>query len=685
MAGEPFAWLRTADIAAEVFEEARAEALKSMLGEAERLGVQPNENNLKRKAASFRADQISQFDQFRQAAVRTPKNGPQLRLLRLADLTACLLVAGLTFLLHGWTIARQGPVGSYPDVGPLSLEAVLAALPALGLLLISTTGIFFLAWLLAPRGAGDGSPPAGAYVAAAAVIALATTVRLGYLAIGAIGVWGALGALLAGSVWGVWFTAPVKCWWLALARPRAAAREREQAQIARQEWVKKMKDLLTQRLRQEVMKEAARSYSMKLSVDGTDSLRRARGKGHVETPAERALATVSAGMHDGSVALSGPRGVGKTEILTAFCRDPGRLGLVVVAPTHYERRDFALHLFAEVCKWVLEDGPRQLRRQADQHLRQIWHLQTRTAEASLVIPVVGLSFTRGRSRARQPLTYPEIVHELRRFLEFLAGIGQAIGKRLVIGIDELDRIQPPTAAQDFLNEIKVIFDVPGCLFVLSVSDEALRAADLLPVGGRDVFDSAIDEVIRVEPLCHEDAALLLDSRVIDVPVVFIGLFNALAGGIPRDLLRIARAAILSPKRPPEEEVATTAKRLVERELARIANCSDSSVPPELLGLFPGEEIAKHGTLRELGEQAGALPPGDGIAITIANRLLFLDTVLGMFSADLTTERIKRIEADKGFTALARAASIIGTADHQANAALRRIRTAWLDELPPLAR
>jgi hypothetical protein len=130
---------------------------------------------------------------------------------------------------------------------------------------------------------------------------------------------------------------------------------------------------------------------------------------------------------------------------------------------------------------------------------------------------------------------------LKIFLSEVAREVQGTGRRLVIGIDELDRIEPIQHARDFLNELKIVFDMPDCLFVLSVSDEALREADLAQPGRRDAFDSAIDEVVRVEPLTYEYAVRLLGTRAIGLPEPFTALFHCLSGGLPRDLLRTARA------------------------------------------------------------------------------------------------------------------------------------------------
>ncbi|GHE45542.1 hypothetical protein GCM10017673_54490 [Streptosporangium violaceochromogenes] len=653
-----------------VFDEALAKAVEATLEEAREQGSEPSVEDLRVRAQSERASLTSQggfADDYRRAVARVPANGqdaPWLRVVRVADLLACLLGMPAACLFYGWTTAPQASP-------PQNVSVLAGAAAALTVLLAAGGAVFGIAWLLSPRDPVDRhrSLTTAPFLAAAALIGAVTTGGLTYLIYErAGGVWAAFVLSLVGGAWILGFTASVRTWWLAAVHPRAAARDREHLAALHRLWLETLVEAIRQVLRPEIQAAAERPLSTRLSVRGTLSLKRVRGEGHVSTPAEERLAVVSRGMDDGSIALSGPRGVGKTELLKTFCEDPSRLSVVVNAPVLYDRRDFTLHLFAEVCKRVLKDGPKPLRRQAGQHLRHISYLQTHAAEVGLNVPVVGLSFKHGLNRAHQPLTYPEIVYRLKEFLT-LVGLELPGDQRLVIGIDELDRIQPATVAQDFLNEIKVIFDVPGCLFVLSVSDEALRAADLAPVGGRDVFDSAIDEVVRVEPLDQDDAERLLASRVIGLPVAFTGIFNALAGGIPRDLLRIARAAILFTASSEEEELPDTARRLVARELARITGSVDSRIPPEVLGLIEDEVTIEYGKLRELGERVAE------IDMTIANRLFFLDTVLGVFSAGLTSERIRSAESDFLFTSLARAGVRIGNADHQARAALRRIRSA----------
>lgn len=477
-------------------------------------------------------------------------------------------------------------------------------------------------------------------------------------------------------------------------------RERKQAEEqAKEEWREDVKQALVSFVRDLVSRRTGRVFSTVLTISDAPGLRQLRtGREHVSTRADRQLAMISAGMESGSIALSGPRGVGKTQLLRNFCKvDKAKLSLVEPVPVLFDRREFMLHLFHKLCDLVIREGLGTAA-EAERHKRSIRYLRTQADEAALSAGwrSWNLSAKKAISLAEQPQTYPEIVDALKRFLgrtalELHKEQEKEGGKlrTLVIGIDELDRIEPAAAARTFLNELKAVFDVPNCLFVLSVSDEALRDSELAPVGRRDAFDSAIDEVVRVEPLDQRRAELLLGRRVTRLPVPFAALFYCLSGGMPRDLLRTARAGIayVSPDQP--RSLTDLTAKLVEREVDRIANAAGggSDDHAELAQLFRRDMVADD-RLDELGDlihqQAGATGDLARMGATLANRAYFLDTVMKVFTDALTEELFKDAsdpQKPRAFSALARAQREIGTADTLARSTLQRVRTAWLLPAP----
>lgn len=145
----------------------------------------------------------------------------------------------------------------------------------------------------------------------------------------------------------------------------------------------------------------------------------------------------------------------------------------------------------------------------------------------------------GQSLVRQAMLLPEIVDSLREFLETAANGYD----RVMIGIDELDKMESDEHAKEFLNEIKGVFSAKGCHFMVSVSEDAIGSFERRGIPFRDVFDSSFDEVIHVRCLSFEEAETILNRRVTLMPVQFKGLCYCLSGGVSRDLIRAARGSV----------------------------------------------------------------------------------------------------------------------------------------------
>ncbi|WP_329136230.1 NACHT domain-containing protein [Streptomyces sp. NBC_00670] len=138
---------------------------------------------------------------------------------------------------------------------------------------------------------------------------------------------------------------------------------------------------------------------------------------------------------------------------------------------------------------------------------------------------------------RQLLTYPELVSRFRELLDQVALERRALGGRVVIGIDELDKVGSAQEAERFLNDLKAVFGIRGCHFLVAVSEDALTAFGRHLLDVRTVFDSAFDRVVAVRPLDLAQARELLELRGVWLPDPFLWLCQILSGGLPRDLLR----------------------------------------------------------------------------------------------------------------------------------------------------
>lgn len=366
-------------------------------------------------------------------------------------------------------------------------------------------------------------------------------------------------------------------------------------------------------------------------------------------------------MNGGALGVAGPRGAGKSTVLEAHRNgrylEPGRqhLAFVVQAPVEYLARDFALHMYAQLCEevrrfarrrlpeglisrgvglrlaglcllgltiagvaawvlwpprtepvWLVALAPAlasvllaaaglwryrrskvthaallRLDRQARRRLVRIRFLQTTTSgwSGKISLPWMRSEASRAMSRqlAGQPLTYPEVVAEFRGFLgdvvRHLSRYDEYARSPVCIGIDELDKIDSTQGAQRFVNEVKALFGVEGCNFVVSVSEDAMAAFERRGIPLRDAFDSAFDDIVRIDHLSAPDSLRLLQERVSGVPDSFLYLCHCLTGGLPRDLLRTTRRLVAYGARADDPSLAEVARYLVADDLARMCHAA----------------------------------------------------------------------------------------------------------------
>jgi hypothetical protein len=395
-------------------------------------------------------------------------------------------------------------------------------------------------------------------------------------------------------------------------------------------------------------------------IEGTEPRRLVR------TDAMDRVAAVAKNVHSGSLGVSGPRGVGKSTILQFFGNDAAAadntdLRLVVPAPVDYEPREFIIHLFSRLCDAVMRSpGDRSaIEAETRGHQEELKYLRTYTSSWSAsVTPRSFLTIARGyaKERSEQPVTLPELVNTFRAYSERVASWQQFAHDgegRVVIGIDEVDKIRDSDRAEAFLNDVKAIFGAPGCLYLVSLSEDALAGFARRTPSIRSAFDSAFDELVPVGPMTYRHSEQLLFKRVTDVPRPFIALCHVLAGGLPRDLVRAARALIDVTPAIGDRTLPDTARDLVRRDLeslrqASVRQFANDSAPSSLLAAM--QDIQWPGTtsrrfITAALQVADAARDTDSDAIRQQCRelvvsLSFYATALDVFS----TERESRLVA-----------------------------------------
>jgi hypothetical protein len=330
------------------------------------------------------------------------------------------------------------------------------------------------------------------------------------------------------------------------------------------------------------------------------------------------------------------------------------------------------------------------------NLNRCRYLQTQSLgwSGTLQLPVAGSSqLTRNLSKTEYMLSYPEIVEQFRRFAQRVSSVVHRRGGRIFIGIDELDKIGSPDQAEKFLNEIKGVFGVPYVNFIVSVSDDALTSFERRGLPLRDAFDSSFDEIIRVGPLPYVDSRTLLYRRVIGLTEPYVALCHCMSGGLPRELIRVARQVIGVATRPragDTDELAWTTMTITADEIRRKA-AAMATAPLSakkdfrqfLFALAKGE-YANYSTLKILDDHSEFInaesPEGDQLRRDFATYLYFCATLEEVFNERLEPARIIAATAedrDEGaFDALAAARYAFAQDTHLAWRSITSFRIAW---------
>lgn len=157
---------------------------------------------------------------------------------------------------------------------------------------------------------------------------------------------------------------------------------------------------------------------------------------------------------------------------------------------------------------------------------------------------------------------PEIVA---RFTSMLDSIPEEY--RVIIGIDELDKLESDEQAQLFLNEIKNIFGVSRCFYLISVSENAMSNFERRGLPFRDVFDSSFDSIVYVDYMSLATCKSLIEGRIIGRPVPFMCLSYCLSGGLARDMIRTFRYLLeLRQASSPADDLSALCRTLVGMEV-----------------------------------------------------------------------------------------------------------------------
>ncbi|MEU9854020.1 P-loop NTPase fold protein [Streptomyces sp. NPDC047974] len=169
---------------------------------------------------------------------------------------------------------------------------------------------------------------------------------------------------------------------------------------------------------------------------------------------------------------------------------------------------------------------------------ELYRLQTvQTASSAVTAGPPQLLTAQTTSLSTLPPNFPELVSDFRALLTEIAAEQHRREQRVVIAIDEVDRLGSDTAALAFLGEIKAILGVPHVHYLISVAEDVGASFVRRGLPHRGVTDSSLDDIVHVPPCTLEESKEILERRASGLSEPYKALTHALSGGVPRDLIR----------------------------------------------------------------------------------------------------------------------------------------------------
>ncbi|MEU8251736.1 NACHT domain-containing protein [Nonomuraea sp. NPDC048916] len=324
------------------------------------------------------------------------------------------------------------------------------------------------------------------------------------------------------------------------------------------------------------------------------------------------------------------------------------------------------------------------------HLRSLRYLQavTQTHSGEVGLPGGGkLSRQSALQRTEQARSYPQLVADLRDLLGQISLDRQRLQGKVIIGIDELDKIGTAEDAERFLNDLKVIFGVHGCYFLVALSEDALTGFERRSLAIRNTFDSAFDTIVRIPPLRSAESRTLLTRRGINLPIPYVWLCHALTGGLPRDLLRATLDLSTLAARHDDHDLVSLAARLIRQDLSvvigaqlRAAAQLTGDHAPAITEWLAKCAAAAPLTVAALDDLADAAPPdaADEFVVVQTQAYLFILAALSRIFIESSQVSLAPLQAETEPNTIDRIAEtrlLLATDPHLAWHTIRRIAEA----------
>lgn len=165
-----------------------------------------------------------------------------------------------------------------------------------------------------------------------------------------------------------------------------------------------------------------------------------------------------------------------------------------------------------------------------------------SAQAGLSITKLTSGLNLAKSLSDRPLSLPGLASQFTQFMDKVAEVHDG---RVVICLDELDKIEKPEELDKLLRGIKGVLGHPKTHFILTVSEDALARFAAQRKNEQGIVESAFDNIVylpcaELNTIRHMTTIMAPDSRLDDTAIGLLWLFGH---GVPREIKRNIRACL----------------------------------------------------------------------------------------------------------------------------------------------
>lgn len=162
-----------------------------------------------------------------------------------------------------------------------------------------------------------------------------------------------------------------------------------------------------------------------------------------------------------------------------------------------------------------------------------------------------MSVSLRRKQTERDLTLSALTN---RFIEYIKEVSELFNQKMIICIDELDKMDNPEDVKQILREIKGALFVKNSYYLISISQDAAHSFQNRLSVGRDIFESTFDELIMLKRLDSRQTWEIIKKRLHSGETqtseaeekmkINAAALALMAGGIPREIIRNLRETLL---------------------------------------------------------------------------------------------------------------------------------------------